>query len=75
MSKPSVFVTTDSPTKLAWVRGPDAESVTAAVCHRQRRRYLSGAGWIIPFDCVDDVLAYCQWSRLLVVCHERRGAA
>lgn len=73
--KPRIFITTDTPTKLAWVRGPDAEKVTAAVCRLERRNYLSGAGWLIPTSLVDDVLAYCQWSHLLVVCHERRREA
>lgn len=75
MAKPRIFITTDTPTKLAWVRGPDAESVTAAVCKLERRNYIAGGGWLIPTDLVPDVIAYCSWAHLLVVCHERKGAA
>lgn len=77
MSKPALFITTDTPSGVALVRGVEAEPATRALAPDIRRYSPLGRGWLVPLDVVSDLLSYAAYYRIFAVTHElkQRGTA
>lgn len=73
--RPDLYVTTDTVAGVALVRGPEAKSVTGALCPDDRKFSRSGRGWVVPADVVGDLRAYAEHFKILLVVSERKAVS